>query len=166
MQRASLRKVKAPTSYTQENEDIIHFTLNGLLPSGHTLALNITLGTLSQLFCDNDMPRLLGEQQFTTSEMYVLMPILEAHPYYCGYETLLASYSHGKVTETTVARCRELLEEAQEEGIWDQEMRPVRNVLSRARLKVHSFGIDIISVHETGYMLKRMPARRYTEIAE
>jgi hypothetical protein len=166
MQRASLRKVKAPTSYTQENEDIMHFNLNGLLPSGHTLALNITLGTLSQLFCDNDMPRLLGEQQFTTSEMYVLMPILEAHPYYCGYETLLASYSHGKVTETTVARCRELLEEAQEEGIWDQEMRPVRNVLSRARLKMHSFGIDIISVHETGYMLKRMPARRYTEIAE
>ena len=98
--------------------------------------------------------------------MYVLMPILEANPYYCGYETLLASYSHGKVTETTVARCRELLEEAQEEGIWDQEMRPVRNVLSRARLKMHSFSIDIISVHETGYMLKRMPARRYTEIAE
>jgi hypothetical protein len=31
---------------------------------------------------------------------------------------------------------------------------------------MHSFGIDIISVHETGYMLKRMPARRYTEIAE
>jgi hypothetical protein len=68
------------------------------------------------------------------------------------------------VTETTVARCRELLEEAQEEGVWDQEMRPVRNVLSRARLKMHSFGIDIISVHETGYMLKRMSARRYAEV--
>ena len=39
MQKASLRKVKAPSSYTQENEDILHFTLNGLLPSGHTLAL-------------------------------------------------------------------------------------------------------------------------------
>src|SRR5437868_14829504 len=137
MQRASLRKVKAPTSYTQENEDIIHFTLNGLLPSGHTLALNITLGTLSQLFCDNDMPRLLGEQQFTTSEMYVLMPILEAHPYYCGYETLLESYPHGNVYETIVARCRQRLEEEKEEGSWDQELRQARNVRARARQKRH-----------------------------
>ena len=166
MQKASLRKVKAPISYTQENEDILHFLPNGLLPQGHTLALNTVLGTLSQLFCDNDMPRLLGQQQFTTSEIYVLMPILEAHPYYCAYETLLASYSHGKVTEATVARCRNLLEEAQEEGIWDQEMRPVRNVLSRTRLKLHNFGIDIISVHETGYMLKRMSTRRYIEVEE
>ena len=166
MQKVSLRKAKAPVSYTQENDDILHFTLNGLLPEGHTLALNTDLGTLSQLFCANEMPRLLGQQQFTTSEVYVLLPILESHPYYCAYETLLASYSHGKVTETTVARCRELLEEAQEEGVWDQEMRPVRNVLSRARLKLHNFGIDIISVHETGYMLKRMATRRYIEVEE
>lgn len=166
MQRVSLRKVKAPVSYTQESEDILHFTLNGLLPKGHTLALNTNLGILSQLFCDNGLSRLLGQQQFTTSEIYVLLPILEAHPYYCAYETLLASYNHGKVTEVNVARYRTLLEEAQEAGVWDQEMRPVRNVLSRARLKLHSFGIDIISLHETGYMLKRMVARRYIEAEE
>jgi hypothetical protein len=166
VQKVSPRKVKAPVIYTQENEDILHFPLNGLLSAGHTLALNTTLGTLSQLVCENDMPRLLGQQQFTTSEIYVLMPVLEAHPYYCAYETLLASYSHGKVTDVTVARCRELLEEAQEEGIWDQEMRPVRNILSRARIKLHNFGIDIISVHETGYMLKRMATRRYIEVDE
>jgi hypothetical protein len=166
MQKVSLRKVKAPASYTQENEDILHFSLSDLLPAGHTLALNTTLGTLSQLFCENDMARLLSEQQFTTSEIYVLMPILESYPHYCAYETLLASYSHGKVTEATVDRCRKLLEEAQEEGIWDQEMRPVRNVLSRARIKLHNFGLDIISVHETGYMLKRMTTRRYIEVEE
>jgi hypothetical protein len=166
MQRVSLRKVKAPVSYTQESEDILHFPLHGLLPEGHILALNTNLGTLSQLFCDNDLPRLLSQQQFTTSEIYVLLPVLEAHPYYCAYETLLASYNHGKVTEANVARYRALLEEAQEAGVWDQEMRPVRNVLSRARLKLHSFGIDIISVHETGYMLKRMAARRYIEAEE
>jgi hypothetical protein len=31
---------------------------------------------------------------------------------------------------------------------------------------MHNFGIDIISVHETGYMLKRMSARRYAEIED
>jgi hypothetical protein len=167
MQKVSLRKAKATVSYTEESDDILHFTLNGLLPEGHTLALNTDLGTLSQLFCANGLPRLLCQQEFTTSEVYVLLPILESHPYYCAYETLLASYNHGKVTEAAVARCRELLEEAQEEGVWDQEMRPVRNVLSRARLKLHNFGIDIISVHETGYMLKkRTVGRRYVEAGE
>jgi hypothetical protein len=166
MQKTSLRKVKVPTSYARENEHILHFSLSGLLSAGHTLALNTTLGTLSQLCCDGDMPRLFEQQQFTTSEIYVLMPILDAYPYYCAYETLLASYSHGRVNEATVARCRELLQEAQEEGLWDQEIRPVRNVLSRARLKMHSFGIDIISVHETGYMLKRLSARRYAVVDE
>jgi|SRR5579875_2339209 hypothetical protein len=166
MQKASPRKVKAPVSYAQENEHILHFSLDGLLPKGHVLALNTTLGTLSQLSCEETMPRLLEQQQFTTSEIYVLIPVLEAHPYYCGYETLLASYSHGRVTEATVARCRELLQAAQEEGVWDQEMRPVRNVLSRTRLKMHNFGIDITSVHETGYMLKRLSVRRYIEVEE
>lgn len=166
MQKASMRKVKAPINYTQENDHILHFSLHGLLPQGHMLALNTTLGTLSQLSCEEDMPRLLEQQQFTTSEIYVLMPVLEAYPYYCAYETLLASYSHGRVTETTVARCRELLQEAQEEGVWDQELRPVRNVLSRARLKMHNFGVDITSVHETGYMLKRLAVRRYVEVEE
>ncbi len=39
------------------------------------------------------------------------------------------------------------------EGIWDQEMRPVRNVLSRTRLKMRTFGFDISSILETGYIL-------------
>jgi len=165
MQKAYLRKVKTPTSYMQQNnEEVLHFSLDGLLPSGHTLALNTTLGTLSQLFCNDDRPQMLAEQQFTTSEIYVLMPLLESYPYYCPYETLLASYNHGKVTEATVTRCRELLQAAQEEGVWDQEMRPVRNILSRTRLKIHNFGIDISSVHETGYMLKRKLVRKYLDM--
>ncbi|GHO59457.1 hypothetical protein KSD_90560 [Ktedonobacter sp. SOSP1-85] len=165
MQKVSLRKVKTPMSYIQDiDEEVMHFSLQGLLPPGHTLALNTTLGTLSHLVCEQDRPHMLMEQQFTTSEICVLLPLLESYPYYCPYEVLLASFASGRVTETTIARCRERLQEAQEAGVWDQEMRPVRNVLSRTRIKTRSFGIEISSILETGYILMYMPNRRRAEI--
>ena len=161
MQKVSLRKVKTPVSYLQENaEEVLHFSLQGLLPVGHTLALNTILGTLSHLACENDRPCMLMEQQFTTSEICVLLPLLEAYPYYCPYEVLLASFNSGRATETTIARSRKRLQEAQEAGVWDQEMRPVRNVLSRTRLKTRAFGIEISSILETGYILMQMPRHK------
>lgn len=164
MPNTSLRKVKAPISYMQENnEEILHFSLQGLLPVGHSLALNTTLGTLSHLVCKQDRPHMLLEQQFTTSEICVLMPLLEAYPYYCPYEVLLASFTSGRVTDATIARCRERLQEAQEAGVWDQEMRPVRNVLSRTRLKTRTFGIEISSILETGYILMYMGDQKRLE---
>jgi hypothetical protein len=73
---------------------------------------------------------------------------------------LLASFNNGRVNETTIARSRQRLQEAQESGIWDQEMRPVRNVLSRTRLKTRTFGIEISSILETGYILMYIAERR------
>ena len=164
MQKVSLRKVKAPVSYLQENsEEVLHFSLQGLLPVGHTLAMNTTLGTLSHLVCKQDRPHMLMEQQFTTSEICVLLPLLEAYPYYCPYEVLLTSFNSGRVSETAVARSRKRLQEAQESGVWDQEMRPVRNVLSRTRLKTRSFGIEISSILETGYILMQMHSFKHPE---
>ena len=161
MQKASLRKVKPPISSVQDNEEeFLHFSLQGLLPTGHSLALNTTLGTLSHLVIEQDRPHMLQEQQFTTSEISVLMPLLESYPYYCPYEVLLASFNNGRVNEVTIARSRERLLEAQEAGIWDQEMRPVRNVLSRTRLKTRVFGIEISSILETGYILMYVGSRR------
>ena len=154
MQKMSLRKVKPPMSTAQETEEeILHFSLQGLLPVGHSLALNTTLGTLSHLVIAQDRPLMVQEQQFTTSEICVLMLLLEAYPYYCPYEVLLASFNNGRVTEVTVARSRKRLLDAQETGVWDQEMRPVRNVLSRTRLKTRAFNIEISSILETGYIL-------------
>ncbi|GER90098.1 hypothetical protein KDW_42600 [Dictyobacter vulcani] len=165
MQKVSLRKVKTPVSFLQENsEEVLHFSLQGLLPSGHTLALNTTLGTLSHLVCKDDRPHMLMEQQFTTSEICVLLPLLDAYPYYCPYEVLLASFNSGRVNDTAVARSRKRLQEAQEAGVWDQEMRPVRNVLSRARLKTRSFGIEISSILETGYILMQLPRHKHPEV--
>jgi hypothetical protein len=164
MQPVSFRRIKAAVNHRMRLsvEDILHFSL-GILPEGHTLAVNPTLGTLSYIINDGDYPRLVMQQQFTSGEMSVLLPLLEAFPYYCPYETLLANFQYGHVTEATVERCREQLQEAQEEGIWDQEMRPMRNVLSRTRLKLRSFGIEISTIVETGYILMYMPERKRKE---
>lgn len=155
MQKVYLRKSKTLDYPSRDNEKILHFSLQDALPSGHSLALNLAFGTLSYLVCeDSSTPRLLRQEQFTHTEMSVLLPLLELFPYYCPYETLYASfYGDGKVNETSTADARRHLEEAQEDGVWDQEMRPVRCALSRARIKVRNFGIDISSILATGYIL-------------
>lgn len=144
------------------DEGILHFSLEGLLLPDQTLALNVLLGTLSLLANDEKFsyPRMIEQQQFTDSELSLLHPLLNSFPHYCPYEVLLASFNHRMVTETTIDRCRERLHEAMEEGIWDQEMRPVRNVLSRTRFKLRSFGIEIASILETGYVLMVLPKRK------
>ena len=166
MQRISFRKVKTSVYHVLPTDnEILHFSLDDLLPEGHMLALNLSLGTLSLIANsrDNSYPYLLAEQQFTTSELCVLIPLLKSYPYYCPYEVLLASFNNGNVNEATIERSRKRLYEAQLEGIWDQEMRPVRNVLSRARLKMRAFRIEISSILETGYILMELSERKHLE---
>ena len=165
MQGISYREIaSAMYEMPQSDEEILHYNMPELLPTGHTLAMNVLLGTLCLIASDANLPypRMVAEQQFTMSELSLLLPLLNSHPHYCPYEVLLASFNHRMITEATIERCRKRLQEAQDEGVWDQEMRPVRNVLSRSRLKMHSFGLDIFSILETGYVL--MPKSRYRQI--
>lgn len=141
----------------QAQDTFLHFSLLDSLPAGHTLVINRTLGTLSCIAVEGDRARLLGQQQFTASELSILLPLLESFPYYCPYEELFAHFYHNTVTEQTIARTREHLQQAYEEGSWDQEMRSVRNMLSRARLKARTLGLDVASILETGYILKVGP---------
>jgi hypothetical protein len=144
------------------DEEITHYILDELLPAGQVLALNSPLGTLSLILPDpqTPYPRMKAEQQFTMSELSLLLPLLNSHPHYCPYEVMLASFDHRLVTEATVDRCRNKLHEAQLEGVWDHVMRPVRNVLSRTRIKMHVFDLEISSILETGYCLMVLPERR------
>jgi hypothetical protein len=164
MQVVSYKEEKLATDYLtrleQEQEEqsaILHFALPGALPEGYTLALNTTLGTLSYLRSNEQGARMLMQQQFTFSELSVLRPLLESFPYYCPYEDLFASFYNGTVTDAVVLRCRQRLQRALREGTWEQAMRPVRNVLSRTRLKLRTFGFNISSILETGYILMVSP---------
>ena len=133
--------------------EMLYFTPGELLPAGHTLVLNRALGTLSYLSKGVERPRLVMQQQFTSSELSLLLPLLELFPDYCPYEVMFASFYNGTITEETVELCRQRLYEALERGTWDQQLRPLRNVLSRTRMKLRAFGIDISSILETGYIL-------------
>jgi hypothetical protein len=153
MQRLSVRK-DTTVIKKSENEQILYFSLQDALPEGHTLALDTHLCTLAYLYlAEGKWPRMLLQQQFTQSEMSLLRPLLANYPHYCPHEEMFASFYNGSVNEQTIARARERLEEALEYETWDHEMRPVRNVLSRTRLKLKDFGIDIHSILETGYIM-------------
>jgi len=163
MQGISYREIaSAMYEMPQSDEEILHYTMPELLPAGHTLAMNVLLGTLSLIAQDATLPypRMVAEQQFTLSELSLLLPLLNSHPHYCPYEVLLASFNSRQITETTIERSRKRLQDAQDEGVWDHEMRPVRNVLSRTRLKMRYFRVEINSILETGYCLMPLPARK------
>src|SRR5258706_2096691 len=166
MQKLSLQRIKTLIYQVQPgDEDILHFSLEGLLSSEWTLALNVFLGTLSLIADDlgKPYPCMLAEQQFTSSELGVLMSLLRSYPHYCPYEVMLASFNHGHVSDSTVDRSCQRLYEAQLAGVWDQEMRLVRNVFSRTRLKMRSFGIEISSILQIGYVLMVLPERKQKE---
>ena len=156
MQRQA-RRGAAPSRLA--DEPIRYFTLQHVLPEGHVLALNPRLGTLSWLAVEGTWPRMLMEQQFSDTELRIVLPLLEYHPQYCPHEVLFANFYQGAVSEKTIVRARERLQEALEYGTWDHEMRPLRNVLSRARLKLKDFGMDARSILETGYLLIREKER-------
>lgn len=132
----------------------LHFTLSDVLPSGHVLIMNRNLGVLSLIMAKDEHIRVLGEQQFTTSELNIVLPLLDAFPYYCPYEVLYAHFYSNDVTEHTVSVARAHLQVAQEEGTWELEMRALRTTLSRARLKLRMLGLNISSLLETGYILR------------
>lgn len=160
MQRLAVRRETLNINQL-DNEQILYFDLAEALPEGHTLALNPRLGTLSYLHTTDEgrWPRMLVQQQFTNSELSLLRPLLENYPHYCPHEVMFANFYNGTVTEKTIARARQRLQEALDYGTWDHEMRPVRNVLSRTRMKLKDFGLDIVSILETGYMLMVIPRR-------
>jgi hypothetical protein len=138
----------------KDDESVLHFSLHGVLPAGHTLALYRPLGVLSYIVTDVGQPRLVEQQQFTSSELSLLLPLLDSYPHYCPYEILFAHFYHTHVTEKVIARCRERLQQAREENTWDLEIRSVRNTLSRVRIKARTLGMEISSILDTGYLLR------------
>jgi len=149
--------VETVETVPQKQATILHFSLQHVLPAAYTLALNTTLGTLSCMACSNEQPQLIRQQQFTRSELSLLLPLLQSFPYYCPYEELFASFYNSNLSPFTISLARQQLQRALESGTWEQEMRPLRNVLSRTRLKLQRFGLNITSILETGCMLMAVP---------
>jgi hypothetical protein len=135
---------------------ISYFSLPGLLPGEQLLALNLNTRTLSLL---SHGPQLIMEQQFSVNEIRVISPILEAFPHYSPYEVLLAHLSSEIVSATSIARWRQRLQEAQQQGSWRHELRPLRRALSSLRNKLHYFDLEITNIRERGCSLTSLSSR-------
>lgn len=130
-----------------------------LLPPGHLLAVNSELGTVIQIANGNPFPSIIHEESFTSRELSLLLPLLLDYPNYCPNERMLTSFNQSTLKEREVEKTRNGLYEALQQDIdqpsrsWDEKLRPLRNVLSRTRLKLRPFKIDIGSILVTGYIL-------------
>jgi hypothetical protein len=137
---------------------ITHYPLDGLLPAGQGLAFHRGLGMLAHLTVQEDRAVVPCCQQFTEAEITLLVPLLDNYPYHCPYEVLWTSFAWN-TTEEAVSRARPRLQAALEQGGWE-EMRPVRNAISRTRLKLNRMGLNVPGVFHLGYILVARPALR------
>src|SRR6266851_5831661 len=132
------------------------FTLPGVLPEGHVLVLNThpySLSTFVLTQLSADVYGLVAQEVLTELEMYMLVALLEAYPHYGPYEVLQAA-----ITDEVLSHARATVHRAVEHRTLDRSMKPIRNILSRCRAKLHTFGIDIRSIHAEGYLLTALRA--------
>jgi hypothetical protein len=145
---------------TRRDTKILHFSLPGLLPEDSKLALSLETRTLSLI---SGGPQLMAEEQLSVNEMRMLVPILSSFPHYCPYEVLLCYMFSKVVTDTSIAQSRQHLQEAQSQGTWLQELRPIRRAISSLRAKLSSFRLGISNIREGGCSLIGLPTSSYTQ---
>ena len=127
------------------------FTLPRVLPEGHVLVLNTHAYSLSTYVLTElsaERHGLVAQEVLTELEMYVVLALLEAYPQYCPYEVLRTA-----ITDEVLSRARTTVHRAVEHKTLNRSMKPIRNILSRCRAKLHAFGIDVRSIHAEGYIL-------------
>lgn len=127
------------------------FTLPGVLPEGYVLVLNTHAYSLSTYVLTElsaERHELVAQEVLTELEMYVVLALLEAYPQYCPYEVLRTA-----ITDEVLSRARTTVHRAVEHKTLNRSMKPIRNILSRCRAKLHAFGIDVRSIHAEGYIL-------------
>ncbi len=139
---------------------ITHYPLDGLLPPGHSLAFHRGLGTLAHLTIQQGRAVVPCCQQFTEAEITLLVPLLDNYPHHGPYEVLWTSFAWNTTEEVAVTQARPHLQAALEQGGWEEEMRPVRNAISRTRLKLNAMGLDVLNVFQLGSILVARPALR------
>jgi hypothetical protein len=129
------------------------YRLASILPEGHALILNTLSGVLTQVSPDGCF---VEQQSLTQEETYLAVELLASYPNFCPDAVLLSAK-----TQEAVEVCAARLQWAYgEPGQVDIIMRPVRNLLSRCRVKLHPFGIDVKSIIETGYVLMPVSGKR------
>src|SRR2546430_4031359 len=140
------------------------FSLPQVLPEGHVLVLNThpySLSTFVLTQLKAEVYGLVAQEVLTELEMYVLVALLESYPHYCPYEVLRAA-----ITDEILSHARTTVHRAVEHKTLDRSMKPIRNILTRCRSKLRTFGIDIRSIHAEGYILTALRPKSFFFQAE
>src|SRR6266487_738215 len=137
-----------PAASRIPEEEEIHLALSELLPANHTLVVNPVKRVLIML---NDEPggeaQRVKVQNISPSGIRVLIPLLQAYPKDCPYDILLTHLYPMPVEDV-----HKQLQEARE-----TTMRPLRRAMSTINADLRPFGLQVTSVRNTAYTLKRLP---------
>lgn len=142
--------------------EFTHYCLDNILGIEATLSLNEELSTIALMTtAHNGRPTMIGEVQATPVEFNMFFQILESFPHACTYDILHAAYNNREVNAEKVKLAREFLMNAEENKIWDGEVRPLRGAISRLRIKNRKMGIEIAAVLKTGYTIMKYQKYMY-----
>ena len=127
---------------------LLHLPLTGLLQDNQKLVINPSART-AILFAQTSPGEadVVTVQQFSPNGMRVLIPLLQAYPNYCPYETLLVA-----LFSLTLEEARQQLREIR--GI---VLRSVRRAIGSLATALGAFGLRVRSVRSTGYLVEAIP---------
>lgn len=134
-----------------DDELWIWFSLQGLLPEGSELCVNTEIRSITQCY-ERKITSHSQQALFSEREFPIALALLRSYPYHASHAELLQAYQGGTVEEQ-----QELINYAFAHGDFDVVARAMRNQLSRVRVKLRQFGINAVSMIETGYMLLVLP---------
>lgn len=108
------------------------------------------LYALQLLTFKNGMPLKLEEKHFEREEWNILLPLLNAYPFYVSSETLLAAKAGQKRPCTT---------QHLQESTLRRKLRSVHGIINRINEKLAVFRFTLLEIHKYGYTLALLEER-------
>ena len=131
------------------HEELIHLTLEGLLPAKQELVLNLAERTATLLsHAPDGKPAMVEQKRFSPNGMRVLVPLLQAYPKYCLHEVLFASLDSLPLDEA-YQQMREMRA---------LTIRSVRRAVASLPSRLRAFGWQVRSIRGAGYLIEAIPA--------
>ena len=127
--------------------------IQAFLEPNLSLQTNAREHTLHLLYMVNGMPS-TRTSNFSAIQWRILIPLLQAYPYYMTYESLLAN-----LRGVSLDVARQQLEKARETKTVRQELKSMRNAIDHINKKLASFHLTLLSIPNRGYILSFLRAK-------
>lgn len=137
---------------TSDNQEaLLHLTLEGLLPANHELVLNLAERSVTLFsYASDGKPTLVEQKRFSPNGMLVLVPLLQAYPKYCHHEVLIASLFSLPLDEAY----------QQKREMPSLTIRALRRAISSLPARLRAFGWRVRSIRGAGYLIEALPAEQ------